>query len=120
MLDVGAYLLEPPVTINNRHVLTRTLTPSSIFSPVGLVAQRADEDGKGVDLGVGGQGAGKAFGRDAVALQVGVAQHHHKALVSILACQLPDASLSALQGVVSTHTKLRVGMHVLEGAERER
>lgn len=83
--------------------------------PFSLVTEGSYEDGKGVDLWVRGQDPGKALGTDPVALQVGVAEHHHKVLVGLFPGQLPDAGIRGLQRVVAAHAELRVGVHVLQG-----
>lgn len=93
-------------------VAVRTAPPPVPFS---LVAEGTNEDGKGVDLGVGGQDPGKALGANPVALQVSIAEHHHKVLVGLLPGQLPDAGVGGLQRVVATHAELRVGVHGLQG-----
>lgn len=89
------------------------LAPAS--SPLSLIAEGTDEDGEGVDLRIGRQDSGEVLGRDAVALQVGVAQHHHKVLVGLFSCQLLDAGVGTLQRVVAAHAELSVGVHSLQG-----
>lgn len=95
--------------------MTSNLAPPPV--PFSLVAEGSNEDGKGVDLGVRGQDPGKALGANPVALQVGVAEHHHKVLVGLLPRQRPDAGVGGLQRVVAAHAELRVGVHGLEEGE---
>lgn len=88
--------------------------------PFSLVAEGTNKDGKGVDLGVRGEDPGKALGADPVALQVGVAEHHHKVLVGLFPRQRPDAGVGGLQRVVAAHAELRVGVHGLQEGRGKR
>lgn len=88
--------------------------------PFSLISKGSNEDGEGIDLRVRGQDLGKAFRPDAVAFQVGIAEHHHKMLVSLLSCQFLNAGVSALQSVVTAHAELSVGMHGLRVGMQEK
>lgn len=83
-------------------------------SPLGLIAKRSNENREGIDLRVRGQDLGETLRPDAIALQVGITQHHHEVLVSFLSRQLLDAGVRSFQGVVAAHAELSVGVHGLQ------
>ena len=89
--------------------------PFPTSSPFCLITEGADEDGEGVDLRVRCEDPGESLRPDAVAFQVCVAQNHHEVLVGLVPRQLLDAGLGGLQGVITAHAELSVGMHGLQG-----
>uniref|UniRef100_A0A182J4I3 Uncharacterized protein n=1 Tax=Anopheles atroparvus TaxID=41427 RepID=A0A182J4I3_ANOAO len=83
-----------------------------------LIPQAADEDDVCLDARrLANEGGIERPGRDAVAGEVGVAQHDHDRLVAVLARQLVHRALGRGERVVAAPAELRVRVHHLERLE---
>ncbi|CAN8023968.1 unnamed protein product, partial [Ixodes persulcatus] len=102
--------ITPLTPIHFQHPWYRS---SSGHQPGSLVPQRADEDSKSIHLWVRSQDLCKVFSWYGVAFEVCITQHNHEVLLALVSHNTLDGLFCPRDSIVSTHTELRMCMHLL-------